>query len=71
MYIHDVIHLMGTYSHPDAGQKLQLLAQSSPSDLKVMVAFLENILVTTANYTSLQRIWKMRHAGSTQVCHQE
>lgn len=59
MYIHDVIHL-GTYSHPDAVQRLRLVAQSHPSDLKVSAAFLENGLVTAANYTSSQREYGKR-----------
>lgn len=57
MYSPDVIHLLGTQS-PDAMQRPQLLAQSHSSDLKVIAAFLENVLVTAANYTSLQREYR-------------
>lgn len=57
MYSPDVIHLLGTQS-PDAMQRPQLLAQSHSWDLKVIAAFLENILVTAANYTSLQREYR-------------
>lgn len=53
----DVIHLLGTQS-PDARKRPQLLAQSHSSDLKVIAAFLENVLVTAANYTSLQREYR-------------
>lgn len=65
MYSPDVIHLLGTQS-PDAMQRgIELLAQSHSSDLKVIAAFLENVLVTAANYTSY------RENIENKVCHQE
>lgn len=55
MHIHNVIHLVGTYSHPDAVKEPQLWTSILPSRLKGYSGNLESILVTTANYTSLQR----------------
>lgn len=49
MHIHKVIHLVGTQSHPKASKKNSVLnARSTHLNLKVIVAFLENILLILA-----------------------
>lgn len=49
MHIHKMIHLVGTYDSSRSSEKATVLnVQSTHLDLKVIVAFLENILLITA-----------------------